>query len=73
MSITSILQQVKAYYNKDGFVVSMDYKGHPISATGSSEASVYKSIANIMAFVDYVEEKKQKQNQVLESRELATA
>lgn len=70
MSITSILQKAKAYYNKDGYVVSMNYKGHPISASGSTEDSVNKSIANIMAFVDYVEEKKQKHNKLSEHLEL---
>ncbi len=60
MSINLFLQQIKAYYNKEGLVISMNYKGHPISTTGSTEASVYKSIVSLMAFVDFV---KKKQNQ----------
>lgn len=58
MSINLFLQQIKAYYNKEGLVISMNYKGHPISTTGSTEASVYKSIVSLMAFVDFVKKNK---------------
>jgi hypothetical protein len=58
MGLSSIFQKIKAYYNKDGYVVSINYKGHPISATGSTEDSVIKSILNLMNFIDFVEDKK---------------
>ena len=58
IGITSILKKIKDYYNKDGYIISIKYKGHPISATGSTEESVYKSIAHLMSFVDFVEQKK---------------
>jgi len=60
MGLTSIFKKIKAYYNKDGYVVSIKYKGHPLSATGSTEDSVIKSILYLMNFVDFVEEKKAK-------------
>ena len=64
MGLTTILQKIKAYYNKDGYVISIIYKGHPISATGSTEESVHKSINHLMNFVDFMEEKKS-QNEAL--------
>jgi hypothetical protein len=66
MGIKSILKKVKAYYNKDGYAVSIEYKGHPLSATGSTEDSVIKSLMNLMNFVDYMEAKK-----VIENKEIA--
>ncbi len=52
--IISMIKNIRAYYNKDGYSASLNYKGYPISATGSTEASVYKSISGIMAFVDLI-------------------
>lgn len=62
MGISSILNKIKVYYNKDGYSMSVNYKGHPISATGSTEASVFKSIIYLMSFVDFAEVKKQSKN-----------
>lgn len=62
------LNKLMAYYNKDGVMMSVTYKGFPMSASGSSEASVKKSIAQLMAFVDYVEKKKLQQATVIESK-----
>jgi len=56
--IISMIKSIKAYYNKDEYSASLNYKGYPISATGSTEASVYKSISSIMAFVDLILAKK---------------
>jgi len=52
--VISIINNIKAYYSKDKYSASLNYKGYPISATGSTEASVYKSISSIMAFVDLI-------------------
>jgi len=52
--IISTINNIKAYYSKDRYTASFNYKGYPISATGSTEASVYKSISSIMAFVDII-------------------
>lgn len=65
MGLKSILKKVKAYYNKDGYAISINYKGHPLSATGSTEDSVIKSLMNLMNFVDYMEAKKIKKNKEL--------
>jgi len=65
MSLVSIIKKIKAYYNKDGYVVSINYKGHPLSATGSTEESVIKSVLQLMTFVDFMEEKKSKQTKEL--------
>jgi len=59
MSISSIIKKTRAYYSKDKYYMSLKYKGFPISATGSSEASVHNHIGNLMAFVDFIEAKKQ--------------
>lgn len=64
MGLTTILKKIKAHYNKDGYVISITYKGNPISATGSTEESVHKSISHLMSFVDYMDEKKS-QNKAL--------
>ncbi len=53
-----MIKNIRAYYNKDGYSASLNYKGYPISATGSTEASVYKSISSIMVFVDLILAKK---------------
>lgn len=60
MRLKLILKKIKAYYNKDGYAVSINYKGHPLSATGSTEESVIKSLLNLMNFIDYMEDKKNK-------------
>ena len=65
MGLKSILKKVKAYYNKDGYTISINYKGHPLSATGSTEESVVKSILKLMNLVDYMEDKKLKQTKEL--------
>jgi len=65
MSLVSIIKKIKAYYNKDGYVVSINYKGHPLSATGSTEESVIKSVLQLMSFVDFMEDKKLKQTEEL--------
>jgi len=57
MDLKSFYKKIKAYYNKDGYTISINYKGHPLSATGSSEESVVKSILKLMNLVDYVENK----------------
>ena len=62
MGLTTIFKKIKAYYNKDAYVISITYKGQPISATGSTEASVFKSIIYLMSFVDIAEVKKQSKN-----------
>jgi len=56
--IIPAINNIKAYYNKDRYSASFNYKGYPISATGSTEVSVYKSISSIMAFVDIILAKK---------------
>ncbi len=68
MKLKSILKKIKFYYKKNNFAVSINYKGHPLSATGSTEDSVIKSLMNLMNFVDYIEAKK-----VEENREIAEA
>jgi len=65
MSIVSLLKKIKAYYNKDGYVISISYKGHPLSATGSTEESVIKSVLQLMKFVDFMEDKKSKKTEEL--------
>jgi len=62
MKLKSILKKIKFYYKKNNFAVSINYKGHPLSATGSTEDSVIKSLLNLMNFVDYLETKKSESN-----------
>lgn len=57
----TLIDKIKDYYNKDGISMSITYKGVPISVTDSSEEKVKKSMAKLMAFVDYMEEKKLQQ------------
>jgi len=58
MGLRTIFKRLKAYYNKDGYAITINYKGHPLSATGSTEESVTKSLLKLMNFVDYMENKK---------------
>ncbi|MCF6212872.1 MAG: hypothetical protein L3J45_02490 [Flavobacteriaceae bacterium] len=60
MGTLSILNKVKAYYNKEGYSMSTNYKGRLLSTTGSTETAAYKSMKYLMSFVDFAEENKQR-------------
>lgn len=64
----NFLNKLKAYYNKDGVMMLGTYKGFMMSASGSSEESVKKYMAQLMAFVDYVEKKKLQQATITKSK-----